>query len=126
MTLTGYVFNSKKEIFDYCEEAVTIVNNEKQYKQDFNSNMSLSFGSLLAKRHNCNVLIGYPEKFEKIKLNKIDNRNDYIENNNNNENKYDLYNSIALFSKEGVLINNFRKHFLYQTDKVSREDINNN
>lgn len=85
LALTGYNFKSPTHISPYLEK----VGCGKSYE----------FGHLLSKRWNCLTLLGYPEKFEDSKLNKI-------------------YNSAMLIDPKGEVIYNYRKTHLFETDKT--------
>ncbi|RLV95755.1 amidase [Spathaspora sp. JA1] len=56
---------------------------------------SLTFASELSKTHNCFTVIGYPETSSNL-----------------------TYNSCAMFNRNGQLIHNYRKTFLYETDEI--------
>ncbi|CAK9440329.1 uncharacterized protein LODBEIA_P44290 [Lodderomyces beijingensis] len=56
---------------------------------------SLNFARELSSKHRCITVIGYPESH-----------------------KDTIYNSCAVFSRQGQLVHNYRKTFLYETDEV--------
>ena len=90
MSLTGYMFEDKQDVFPFCEE---------QGKGEY-----FDFCLNLAKSFNCAVCCGYPEKEALVQSNTLNT----LEN-------YSLYNSMYFISPDGSFVN-YRKHFLYETD----------
>jgi protein N-terminal amidase len=89
MAFTGYCFSSVEDIDSYCEVCGDTTN----------ENSYFSFLSAIAQRLQCIVLCGYPEKF-------------YDSNNT-----IQYYNSQYIIDHNGKLLHNYRKYFLYETDK---------
>ena len=81
MALTGYIFDSVDDIKDYLEE--------------YNKGTTFDFCSSLAKKLNCYVFLGYPEKCDEV-----------------------LYNSCMIINRNGEALPSYRKHFLYEMDKT--------
>lgn len=68
----------------------------ESYENKQANNFSLNFAKSLSEKYNCFTVVGYPESSS----------SDII------------YNSCALFNRQGELIHNYRKTFLYETDEV--------
>jgi len=82
MALTGYIFDDLNDI--------------KPYLSFYNKGIQYDFASNLAKKLECYVFLGYPEKTE--------------------DNKY--YNSCMIIEPNGNSLPSYRKHFLYKDDKT--------
>lgn len=78
-------------VYDNKEEIIKFC----EVYNDESETITFKLGKYLSLKYDCYTLIGYPEKKED-----------------------QLYNSAALFDRSGCLLKNFRKHFLYETDKV--------
>jgi protein N-terminal amidase len=84
MALTGYCFNDKSDILEYCEAL---------------DGETFKWASSLATTYNVFVQVGYPRK---------------------DGNK--LYNSLLFIAKDGSLLLNYDKHFLYKQDEYWAEE----
>jgi len=91
MTLSGYVFKDKEDILPFCERAGP-------------GGEYFEFCLSLAKKFNCTVFLGFPEK----EL-------------SNDESTLKLYNSMYVVSHNGNYVT-YRKHFLFEADMVWAEE----
>ena len=89
MAFTGYTFKSKEDIYPYLEVS--------------GKGITYQFLSDLAKRLNSYVVAGYPERY----IFQI-----------NDEDQEELYNSMYVIDRYGKVLMDYRKHFLYMTDKT--------
>ncbi|CCC67781.1 hypothetical protein NCAS_0A12230 [Naumovozyma castellii] len=85
--LTGYNFHSREQILPYCSDSVSA------------KGPIFQFAKQVSKAFNCYTVIGYPER--------VDDGSDLSV----------LYNSAAVVNANGNLVFNYRKSFLYETDK---------
>lgn len=67
----------------------------ESYDNKTGNNFSLTLAKSISEKYNCFTVIGYPESSSNL-----------------------IYNSCALFNRQGELIHNYRKTFLYETDEV--------
>ncbi|CCH59040.1 hypothetical protein TBLA_0B01970 [Henningerozyma blattae CBS 6284] len=110
--LTGYNFNSRKEILPYTETS--------------NSGVSFELAKKISLKFGCYTIIGYPEYHKNNNTPNNSNSNSNgnsasINTSNEMTNNLDkdnaiLYNSANVVSPKGHSIFNYRKSFLYDTD----------
>ena len=82
MTLSGYIFDNADDIMPYTSP--------------YNSGETFEFCSSLARKLECYIFMGYPEKTEDNKL----------------------YNSCMIINRKGEALPSYHKHFLYKDDKT--------
>lgn len=112
MSLTGYEYESRKSIAKFCE--IENSSSQERFKEYLNSPNSLNFASELALSFDAYVMIGFPEVCPMVDYeNKITNLETLIQYSN-------FYNSAYLIDRKGTKQKVFRKHFLYETDKVRK------
>lgn len=100
LALTGYCFDDKDDINLFCD----LISSKDVGKamilddfEDISRIKSVYYGAQIAKKYNSNVIMGFP-RFD------------------NETNLY--YNSIALISKDGLLLHLYDKKHLYYTDET--------
>lgn len=92
LAITGYNFASASHIKPFLESPTQF-------------GPSLEFAQEISRKHNCFTVIDYPECSKDSK--------DCLQ-----EPKLNIYNSCAVFDRQGNIIHNYRKTFLYETDQV--------
>ncbi|EFC45718.1 carbon-nitrogen hydrolase [Naegleria gruberi] len=95
MTLSGYVFKDREDIFPFCERSGP-------------GGEYFEYGLALAKKFNCTVFLGFPEK-------------ELIQDGKDELSNCKLYNSMYVISHNGNYVT-YRKHFLFEADTVWAEE----
>lgn len=110
MSLTGYEFDSRSDIIKFCE--ISCKDKSEKFSDLIKPHKSFLYASELALNFDSYVMIGFPEISPKEgSEHLIVDLKTLIEFSN-------FYNSAYLIDRQGKSIKVFRKHFLYQTDKV--------
>ncbi|KAK0552840.1 hypothetical protein OC845_001508 [Tilletia horrida] len=120
MITTGYRFSRSADIHSLCEDT-----------RDASLAPSLTFASEVAQHFHSYVIIGFAEKATVPVTFTSNNGNisisppfdarsplDLSSTSSSTSHENAFYNSAALFDRSGALIHTFRKHFLYEDDKV--------
>ncbi|ROW06121.1 hypothetical protein VMCG_04645 [Cytospora schulzeri] len=89
MAFSGYNFKSLQEVSPFLEYA--------------GSGISSLWARTLSLKHNCHVVVGYPEK---------------VDVSHKWPTSPEYYNSAIIVNNEGETIGNYRKHFLYMIDET--------
>ncbi|KAE8215441.1 hypothetical protein CF327_g1272 [Tilletia walkeri] len=121
MITTGYRFSDPGVIQSICEDV-------SQLQED---SPSIVLGSEIAREMHAYVVLGFAERREASPSSTMteggsryttsrpyDARSPPFYESSSSSDKYEYFNSAALFDRTGALVHCFRKHFLYDDDKV--------
>lgn len=119
MAFTGYVFNSKEEIYPYLEDSETGPSVTWAKRQGITITHSVNITMKLntfkiAIRLQCYVVVGYPQKDGKLHTIIISKR---LYSNATQRIGDTYYNSLCFVDSEGIVVKTYQKTFLYETDE---------